>query len=93
MDEGSEATTTLADMPGGRAGIVVSIGAGKDLTSRLQALGIRPGRRLLKLNNMLMRGPVMLEVDRTQVAVGFGMAQKITIRLAGDDANPADRES
>lgn len=93
MDDESVATTTLADMPGGRAGVVVSIGAGKDLVSRLQALGIRPGRQLLKLNNMLMRGPVMLEVDRTQVAIGFGMAQKITIRLIRDDAHPSDRES
>ncbi|MFH1559792.1 MAG: FeoA family protein [Chloroflexota bacterium] len=81
MDDESGAVTTLATMPSRHVGVVVEIQGGRAMTARLQALGIRPGRRILKLSNILMHGPVMLEVDRTQVAVGFGIARKITIRL------------
>ncbi|MFC1935467.1 ferrous iron transport protein A [Chloroflexota bacterium] len=90
MDDESGAVTTLARMPGGCAGVVIAIEAGRGLTARLQALGVRPGRRILKFSNMLMHGPVMLEVDRTQVAVGFGAARRITVRMVGDDANTVD---
>jgi ferrous iron transport protein A len=40
-----------------------------------------PGKRITKISSMLMRGPVTVEVDRTQVAVGFGMAGKIIVDL------------
>jgi len=29
---------------------------------------------------MLMRGPVTIEVDRAQIAIGFGMANKIIVK-------------
>jgi Fe2+ transport system protein FeoA len=29
---------------------------------------------------MLMRGPVTIEVDRAQIAIGFGMARKIIVK-------------
>jgi len=30
---------------------------------------------------MIMRGPVTIEVDRAQVAIGFGMAGRIIVEL------------
>jgi len=42
-------------------------------------LGIRPGRKVTKISSTLFRGPVMLRVNNTQVAVGFGMARRIIV--------------
>ena len=72
---------TLTQMQTGQSGLVVQIQGGHGLVNRLGALGIRPGRRITKLSSMLMRGPVTIQVDRAQVAIGFGMARKITVEL------------
>jgi len=79
MPDGKQ--TTLAGMQIGLSGVVVQIQGGHGLVNRLNALGIRPGKRITKLSSMLMRGPVTIEVDRAQVAIGFGMARRIIVEL------------
>ena len=73
--------TTLARMQLGQSGIVVQIQGGHGLVNRLSALGIIPGKRVTKISSMLMRGPVTIEVDRVQVAIGFGMANRVIVKL------------
>lgn len=68
-------------MQPGQSGIVLQIQGGQGLVRRLNALGILPGKRISKISSMLMRGPVTIEIDRVKVAVGFGMAGKITVQL------------
>ena len=70
---------TLAEMKTGQTGTVVGVLGGHGLIRRLDALGIRPGRKVTKLSSTLFRGPIILRVDNTQVAVGFGMARKIIV--------------
>ena len=70
---------TLTRMRTGQSGIVVQIQGGHGLINRLNALGIRPGRRITKVSSMFMRGPVTVQVDRAQVAIGFGMASRILV--------------
>ena len=72
---------TLAEMRTGQTGTVVGVLAGHGLIRRLDALGIRPGKKVTKISSTLFRGPVILRVDNTQVAVGFGMARKIIVEL------------
>jgi len=72
---------TLPRMQAGQSGIVVQIQGGRGLISRLNALGIRPGKRITKVSSMLMRGPVTIQVDGAQVAIGFGMANRIIVEL------------
>jgi ferrous iron transport protein A len=72
---------TLKDLKSGEGGRIAQIDGGHGMVSRLATLGIRPGKRITKISSMLMRGPVTVEVDRTQVAVGFGMAGKIIVDL------------
>lgn len=71
---------TAAHMPTGQGATVVEILGGHGLVSRLDALGIRPGKRITKISAAFMRGPVVIRVDRAEVAVGFGMARKIVVR-------------
>ena len=79
MPEGKQ--ITLARMQAGQSGTVVQIQGGHGLINRLNALGIRPGKRITKVSSMLMRGPVTIQVDRAQVAIGFGMAKRVIVRL------------
>lgn len=72
---------TLAEMKTGQAGTVVGILGGHGLIRRLDALGIRPGKKVTKLSSTPFRGPVIVRADSTQVAVGFGMARRIIIEL------------
>ncbi len=51
------------------------------MINRLNALGIRTGKRITKISSMLLHGPVTVRVDRSSVAIGFGMAAKIFIEV------------
>jgi ferrous iron transport protein A len=70
---------TLAEMRTGQTGTVVEVRGGHGLIRRLDALGIRPGRKVTKLSSTLFRGPITLRVNNSRVAVGFGMARKIIV--------------
>ncbi len=74
-----EKQMTLAQMHPGQSGKVVQIQGGHGLVNRLSALGIRPGKRITKVSSQFMRGPVAIQVDRAQVAIGFGMAKRIIV--------------
>jgi len=76
-----EKQVTLARMRAGQSGMVLRIEGGHGLVNRLNALGIIPGKRITKISSMLMRGPVTIQVNRTQVAVGLGMANRILVQL------------
>ena len=71
----------LKDLKSGEGGRIAQINGGHGMVSRLAALGIRPGKRITKLNSGFMRGPVTIEVDRAQIAIGFGMAKRILIEV------------
>jgi ferrous iron transport protein A len=79
MPEGK--LVTLTQMQAGQSGLVAQVQGGHRLINRLSALGIRPGRRITKASSMLMRGPITIQVDRAQVAIGFGMARRVIVEL------------
>ncbi|UCH07923.1 MAG: ferrous iron transport protein A [Deltaproteobacteria bacterium] len=72
---------TLTQMQTGQSGRVVEIQGGFGVVDRLNALGIVPGKRITKISSMLARGPVAIQVDRAQLAIGYGMANKIIVEL------------
>ena len=72
---------TLRQMWAGQSGIVAYIEGGHGMVNRLNALGIRPGKKITKISSMLMRGPITIQVGNAQVAIGFGMANKIIVKL------------
>ena len=72
---------TLTKMRSGHSGVVAQIQGGFGLTARFNALGILPGKRITKVGSMMGQGPVTIEVDRVQVAIGFGMANRIIVKV------------
>ena len=73
--------TTIARMKNGQHGVVLRMEGGHSLTNRLNALGIRPGKKIIRVGAMMMQGPVTVKVGGTQVAMGFGMASKVVVEL------------
>ena len=73
--------TTVAQMEAGQSGKVIQVAGGHGLVRRLNAMGIRPGKQITKVSSMFMRGPVTIQVDSAQLALGFGMAKRILVEL------------
>ena len=71
----------LSQMQAGQTGTVIQILGGRGLIRRLEALGIRPGKKVTKISSTLFRGPITLRTNQTQVAIGFGMASRIIVEL------------
>ncbi len=76
----------LKDLRAGEIGKILQIDGGHGMVNRLAALDIRPGKKIKKINSSFMRGPVTIEVNRTHVAIGFGMANRILVEV--EDKTP-----
>ena len=74
---------TLEQMYAGQKGTIVEIEGGHAVVHRLGSMGLRVGKAITKISAMLMRGPVTVKVDNSQIALGHGMAKKIHVKLEG----------
>ena len=75
---------SLTKISAGERGIISAIEGGYGLVSKLDAMGIRIGKEVTKVSAQWMRGPVLLRQGNTQVAIGFGMAQKILVEVCNN---------
>jgi len=71
----------LTDLGKGEQGVIVAIQAGWGLQQRLRRLGLSEGQVVRKLSALALGGPVVVLVNRAQVAIGRGMARRILVRL------------
>ncbi|MGQ9631285.1 MAG: FeoA family protein [bacterium] len=72
----------------GSPAIIRDIGGGFGLRMRLENLGLRVGKTIRRRSAMPMRGPIVVEVDGRDVALGFGMAMKIMVEPLVGFQNP-----
>lgn len=71
----------LIDLPPGINARIVGVLGGINFRKRLESLGLRPGSIIRKINTQFGRGPITVQVGRTQVALGYGMAGKIEVEV------------
>jgi len=71
----------LTQLAEGRSGTVVDITGGFGVVRKLTALGIRPGQKVTKRNSIFSRGPVVVRINSAEVAIGYGMAQKVLVEV------------
>lgn len=71
----------LNKMKSGEKGVISSLAGSQNLIQRLHNLGIRPGKKITKISNHFWKGPVTIQIDRTKVALGFGMAGKVLVEV------------
>ena len=74
----------LTQLRPGESGVVVEIKGGFGMSRRMQALGIRIGKRITKISSHFWRGPQTVEIDSFQVAIGFGMASRVFVEVKRD---------
>ncbi|RKX78266.1 MAG: ferrous iron transport protein A [Spirochaetes bacterium] len=70
---------TLTQMHAGEEGRIDFLHGGRGLRNRLYKLGFVEGQRVRKVSDLSWGGPVIVMVNRSQVAIGRGMAGKIMI--------------
>ncbi|MGQ9512716.1 FeoA family protein [Thermodesulfitimonas sp.] len=80
---------TLPELKNGTHGRIIKISGGQQAAKRLNALGIVPGKEIMKVSGMPLHGPVIVDVNRTRVALGFGLAKKVFVEVL--DENSAGR--
>jgi ferrous iron transport protein A len=73
----------LSSLPPGGVGRVVAIHGGRGPSLRLRRLGVRPGALVRVATVGGWGGPVLVEVDGCQVALGRGLARHILVEPRG----------
>lgn len=58
---------------------IIEIKGGQGLKRRLESIGIMPNVIIRKVSNQIMKGPIVVRINNTQVAIGYGMAKKIIV--------------
>lgn len=71
----------LTQINQGETAVVIDIRGGYGMKRKLESMGIKPGVTITKVSSQLMRGPITVQVGNTRIAIGFGMARKIIVKL------------
>ncbi len=77
--------TTLEKIDIGRRATVVEIVGGTGVRNHLNTLGIHVGDAIRVVERAPFRGPVLVEIHGTRVALGRGVARKVTVTLGAAD--------
>ena len=71
---------SLTKLQQDEVGIVDGLRGGHAFQQKLNSMGIRPGKKITKISNMMMNGPVTVKVDNSSIAIGRGMADRIIVK-------------
>lgn len=80
--------TTLVDVDLDREATVADIDGGMRVRTHLNTLGIHVGDTIRVVERAPFRGPVLVEIHGTRVALGRGVAKKVKVEA---DAVRSDR--
>jgi len=58
---------------------ILEILGGSNLESKLLSMGVYKGKSVIKLSHIGLRGPVVIKVGRSILALGHSVAEKIII--------------
>jgi ferrous iron transport protein A len=70
---------TLDQVNENRKAEVIEIQGGQGIRQRLSQMGIHPGDTITILRYGALRGPILIEIHGSQVALGRGIASRITV--------------
>ena len=72
---------SLAKLKAGDKAQVLGISSGGGLERKLMNMGIYKGKEVAKLSHIGLRGPVVIKVGRTILALGHGIAEKVQVEV------------
>lgn len=73
---------TLDQVYENRKAKVIDIKGGSGIRQRLSQMGIHPGDEITMLRYGALRGPTLIEIHGSQVALGRGIASRIIVEEA-----------
>jgi len=82
LPAGGDNFVSLADLLPGQSGTVLRLSGGRGFVGRMAALGFTPGAEVTMVRNP-GRGPVIVSVLDTSVALGRGQASRVHVRPKG----------
>ena len=71
---------SIENLTQNQTGIVEYIHAGFRATQRLTGLGISPGTEITMISSAPFGGPIQIMIRGTKLAIGRGLARKISLR-------------
>lgn len=74
----------LTEMKPGQSGVIVELKGGFQFTERLGQLGLRKGKKVKKVSSVFKRSPVIVCIDKYQVAIGYGKAVRVLVEVTGN---------
>jgi ferrous iron transport protein B len=72
---------TLLSMRENETGYIAEVSGGEDFRAKLRAMGLYAGRHIVKRSPERSGGPAVVEVMGTRVALGQGMAAKVSVKV------------
>ncbi len=70
---------TLAQLDSGKTARVIGVDGGWGLRRNLEQMGIHPGDVISVAGTGAFRGPILIEVNGSRVALGRGVAHRIRV--------------
>jgi ferrous iron transport protein A len=70
----------LSVLPTGRCGTILSIDASDELTARMRALGLQPGRRIKVIRRSPFQGPIQVRAGQTDLIIRRAEAAAIRMQ-------------
>ena len=70
---------TLFDLESGKKATIKRLDGGVEFQKKLTSLNIRVGKTIRKITAQPLHGPVVIEIDNTEAAIGMNMAKKIVV--------------
>ncbi len=77
---------TLGTLPAGKTATIAELQGGRGFTTRMAALGFTPGAEVTMIQNF-GRGPIIVLVRGTRIALGRGEAERVWITPNGGNAH------
>jgi len=68
----------LTELGKGNLGVIVQIRGGHGFHRKMACLGLRVGKTVRNMT-AIRGGPIVIEVEGTQIAIGRGMASKVLV--------------
>ena len=74
-------TVDLTQMSPKESGVIVELIGGHGFMSKVKNMGLRPGKKIIKVSSHFLQGPQTVKIDNLQVAIGFGVAKRILVSV------------
>ena len=75
--------TTICSMADGECGTVVQLGYGIGQRQHLRSIGLREGKKIKIKGRQIGGGPIVLDVEGMEIALGRRMAARVLVKRAG----------